>query len=169
MYVFKNFSCPKKSSFWIYEKSITCTVVLACYVQRGGCTQAIYSEFSAGLTLALDKIGWRWKSLSTQIIWLRVCNFGSVQLCTVRTVRGFPSALKCTSLTQLKRRAKATLRNVKTRTSLCCLWKFLQLNQVRVETLPSCYAMAKIVSLPCSIFYLQGFSTTQGNDSLCCN
>ena len=54
-------------------------------------------------------------------------------------------------------------------TSLCCLWKFLQLNQVRVETLPSSYAMAKIVSVPCSIFYLQGFSTIQGNDSLCCN
>ena len=92
-----------------------------------------------------------------------------MQLCTARPVRGFPSALKCTSLTQLKRHAKATLRNIKTRTSLCCLWKFLQLSQVRVETLPSSYAMAKIVSVPCSIFYLQGFSTIQGNDSLCRN
>ena len=54
-------------------------------------------------------------------------------------------------------------------TCLCCLWKFLQLNKVRVETLPSSYAMAKIVSVPCSIFYLQGFSTIQGNDSLCRN
>ena len=46
VYVFKNFYYPEKRIFWIYEKPITCSVVLACYVQRGGCTQSIYSEFS---------------------------------------------------------------------------------------------------------------------------
>lgn len=170
MYVFKNFYYPETRIFWIYEKLITCTVVLACYVQRGGCTQAVYSEFSR------SDLGPGQKRMKVKISIYLNNMITCLRLRLRATLHGqagpgIPLSIKMHVIDAVKETCQSNLTKHQDAlsTSLCCLWKFLQLNQVRVETLPSSYAMAKIVLVPCSIFYLQGFSTIQGNDSLCRN